>query len=200
LLDEYAAAVQHINALSASSWQSTSIFLAATLAGTVIAAQLEPDSGGELAIVWVLSAGASILLILWMLMVRRFVYFQAIDQHRLTELEETLGFRRAGYVQIMEHWEDRTDEDLWSQLSESEKDSLEELRARLVRLEFPLTGRLGASLGYAHTSTLTYWIGVLVALGWIALAAVQTYRFLSGDFDATLPLPGPPAPTPGSQA
>jgi len=189
LLEEYAASVQHMNALATSSWQSTSIFLATTLAGTVFVANREPDSEGELAIVWVFSMGAFIVLTLWMLMVRRFVYFQAIEQHRILEIEVILGFRRVQYLVILENWDGRATMPSWRSLRSRQKASLETLRMGLMRLRLPFSDRFRLTLGYAHTSTLTYLIGALVAFGWLALAVLQTYRFLSGDFDATESVP-----------
>ena len=162
LLAEYSAAQSHVQSLHHEGWQATSIIVAGNLAalGLVLREDISP---------WpllIVCFGMVVVLILWAFLVRRLIYFQRVTYLRMVEIEVELGMRRQIYVEALEYQLDdwrRKGQSIWGALPAEEQSRIEQ------------HVRPAISRRFVHSSeNLTYTLGVVIALVWLALFVVKT--------------------------
>ncbi len=94
-----------------------------------------------LAATTVLATVAILILIFWLLIVKRLTHFQVVTARRMQELERLLGMRLNIWIDILDHWENRQNMPSWQALTKQEQD---EFRTGI----YPRLGRAPGLLHY----------------------------------------------------
>ncbi len=166
LLTEYTVREQHVSSSSARSWQATGIILAAALAGLFIFAGLSRQDLFGAILTTVFLFLTLVILVLWLKIVKREVFFQYVSIKRMRDIEKKLGLRGSMYINILDHWQKRENNPYWRILPDEERKGLEENYARKKK------GK-AYDAPQPSTSTATYWTGALVIIGWLILTILR---------------------------